>query len=93
MGVIWKTLGNVITNIVTAPFRFLGSLLGMDSDELGSIEFNFAQSDILPPQKEKLDKLIQVLEKKKNLLVNITTYNEHIENDSRVLQEQKFNNL
>jgi len=38
-GVIWKTLGNVITNIVTAPFRFLGSLLGLDSNELGTVEY------------------------------------------------------
>ncbi len=91
-GVIWKTLGNVITNIVTAPFRFLGSLLGMDSDELGTIEFNFAQSEILPPQKEKLDKLLQVLKKKKNLLITLQPAM-NVVNDSRVLKEQKFTEL
>ena len=91
-GVIWKTLGNVITNIVTAPFRFLGSLLGMDSDELGTIEFNFAQSKILPPQKEKLDKLITLLLKKKNLLISLQpTIN--VLNDSNVLKEEKFQEL
>ena len=88
-GVIWKTLGNVITNIVTAPFRFLGSLLGMDSDELGTVEFNFAEAEVLPPQKEKLDKLIQALQKKKNLLITLQpTVN--ILNDSKILKEKRF---
>ena len=88
-GVIWKTLGNVITNIVTAPFRFLGSLLGMDSDELGIIEFNFAQADILPPQKEKLDKLIGVLQKKNKLHILIEpTF--HLIHDKKKLQKIKF---
>lgn len=91
-GVIWKTLGNVITNIVTAPFRFLGSLLGMDSDELGTIEFNFAQSEIAPPQREKLDKLLLALQKKKNLLITLQpTMN--IVNDSKALKKQKFTDL
>lgn len=91
-GVIWKTLGNVITNIVTAPFRFLGSLLGFDSDELGTIEFNFAQSEISPPQKEKLDKLLQALQKKKNLIITLQPAMNTI-NDSRVLKEQRFSEL
>jgi len=91
-GVIWKTLGNVITNIVTAPFRFLGSLLGMDSDELGTIEFNFAQAQILPPQKEKLDKLLEVLQKKKNLILVLQpTIN--IFNDSKYLKDIKFEEI
>ena len=91
-GVIWKTLGNVITNIVTAPFRFLGSLFGLDSDELGTIEFNFAQSEILPPQKEKLDKLLQVLKDKKNLTIVIEpTF--HKEKDTQILKDKQFEQL
>jgi hypothetical protein len=91
-GVIWKTLGNIITNIVTAPFRFLGSLLGLDSDELGIITFNFSEAEVLPPQKEKLDKLIQIFQKKKNLVVVVEpTIN--ILNDSIYLKEKKFKKL
>ena len=91
-GVIWKTLGNVIKNIVTAPFRFLGSLLGMDSDELGTIDFNYAETNILPPQREKLDKLIGLLQKKKNLLITLQP-TIHVLNDSKVLREKKFSIL
>ena len=91
-GVIWKTLGNVITNIVTAPFRFLGSLLGMDSDELGTVEFNFAQAQVLPPQKEKLDKLLEVLQKKKNLII-VLQPTTNILNDTKYLKDTKFETL
>ena len=91
-GVIWKTLGNVITNIVTAPFRFLGSLFGFDSDELGTIEFNYAQSEILPPQKEKLDKLLQVLKEKQSLTIAIEP-SFHLEKDTLLLKEKYFAHL
>jgi len=91
-GVIWKTVGNVITNIVTAPFRFLGSLLGIDSDELGIISFDFAKSDLLPPQKEKLDKLIEVFQKKKNLIIVLQpTF--HKTEDVKYLKDIKFAKL
>lgn len=91
-GVIWKTLGNIVTNIVTAPFSFLGSLLGLDSDELGKVDFHFASATINPPQKEKLDKLIGVLEQKEALVITLEpSYDE--ENDSRVLKQRKFRQM
>ena len=88
-GAIWGALGNVITNIVTSPFRFLGSLLGIDSDELGSLDFEYGQTLILPPQKEKLDNLIKALNKKPNLsLVLHPIYNEV--KDLSVLKKENF---
>jgi len=91
-GVIWKTLGNIITNVVTAPFSFLGSLLGLDSDELGKIEFHFASAKIHPPQKEKLDQLIGVLQQKEALIITLVPSYD-LANDSRVLKERKFKAL
>jgi len=91
-GVIWKTIGNVITNIVSAPFKFLGSLLGIDSDKLGYIEFPFAQSEILVPQKEKLDQLIVALQKKKQLIIVLQPAYDK-EKDTEALQNQKFDQL
>ena len=91
-GAIWGAVGNVITNIITSPFRFLGSLLGIDSDELGSLDFEYGQTLVLPPQKEKLDNLIKALNKKPNLsLVIHPIYNE-IE-DLAVLKKERFLNL
>ncbi|MGB3752121.1 MAG: DUF748 domain-containing protein [Arcobacteraceae bacterium] len=91
-GVIWKTLGNIVTNVVTAPFSFLGSLLGLDSDELGKVDFHFASAKIQPPQKEKLDQLIGLLEQKQSLVI-ILEPSFDLVNDSRVLKKRKFKQL
>ena len=88
-GAIWAAVGNVITNIVTSPFGFLGSLLDIESDELGSLDFEYGESIILPPQKEKLDSLIKALNKKPNLsLVIHPIYNEI--KDLAVLKKESF---
>ena len=91
-GVIWKTVKNIITNIVSAPFKFLGSLLGIESEELGEIEFQFAKADIEAPQKQKLDQLVTILNKKKKLvLVLEPSYDK--KRDSLFIIEQKFEQL
>jgi len=92
-GVIWKTIGNVLTNIVTAPFRFLGSLLGGDDgEELGIVVFQFGESTILAPQKEKLDKLITLLQDKKNLILSIEPSYQQT-NDTQILRNNKYEKL
>ncbi len=88
-GAIWGAVGNVITNILTSPFRFLGSLLGMDSDELGSLDFDYGVAILLPSQKEKIDNLINALHKKPNLsLVIHPAYNQI--KDLDILRKEKF---
>ncbi len=69
--VIWKAFVNLITKVVTAPFRLLGSLLGIESEDLGKIEFSPGRSDLLPPEKEKLMRIVEALGKRPNLSVEI----------------------
>ncbi len=88
-GAIWGAVGNIISNIVTAPFRFLASLLGMDSDELGSVDFDYGKALLLPPQIEKLDKLVKALKKKPKLALSLKLIYDEV-NDKKVLQEEKF---
>lgn len=52
---VWKTFGKLIVRAVTSPFRFLGSLMGLDSDALEYAEFEAGNSNITPTEKEKLD--------------------------------------
>lgn len=57
--VISRALANIISNIVSSPFRFLANLVG-DGDEdagIGTIEFAPGRADIMPPEREKLAKL------------------------------------
>jgi hypothetical protein len=56
--IVWKAIGNVLTKIVTAPFRALGALFGGgDADELGKIEFTAGANTLSPSQRESLKKL------------------------------------
>ncbi len=65
--VIWKAIGNVLGKIVTAPFRALGSLLGLGSDKLEAIDFDPGSATLLPPEREKLKRVAQILAKRTQL--------------------------
>ncbi len=65
--IVWKAIGNVLTKIVTAPFRALGSLFGVSGDELESVGFDAGSSKLDPPEREKLKKVAQVLSKRAQL--------------------------
>ena len=65
--VIWKAIGNVLTRIVTAPFRALGSLFGINGEKLEAIDFDPGSDRLLPPEREKLKQVAQVLSKRPQL--------------------------
>ncbi|HSM90329.1 MAG TPA: DUF748 domain-containing protein, partial [Desulfobacterales bacterium] len=55
---IWKALGNLITKIVTSPFRALGALVpGGGEEAFNTVAFEPGRPDVPPPEKEKLAKL------------------------------------
>lgn len=64
---IWKAVGNVLTKIVTAPFRALGSLLGISADKLEAIDFDAGSAVLLPPEREKLKQVAHILAKREQL--------------------------
>jgi uncharacterized protein involved in outer membrane biogenesis len=69
--VIWKAVVNVLTRVVTAPFRALGSLLGAGSEKLEAIEFDPGSDRLQPPEREKLVQLAQALAKKPQLRLGV----------------------
>lgn len=57
-GVIAKALGNLLTKIVTSPFRLLGSLIGGGDDvDLQTVSFEPGEATLSPPAEEKLTQL------------------------------------
>lgn len=68
-GLVWRAIGNVISKIVTAPFRALGALFGggREAEEVKDIAFEAGQSRLLPPQREKLKRVAEVLAKRPEL--------------------------
>ncbi len=69
--VVWQVITNLFTKAVTAPFRLLGSLLGIEDNSLESVDFDGGSSMLLPPQKEKLDQIVTLLHKRPKLSLEI----------------------
>ncbi len=65
---IGKALVNLITKIATAPFRVLGAIVGgADDGNFDAIAFEPGDADVPPPEKEKLKKLAEALQKRPQL--------------------------
>ncbi len=87
--IIWKAVVNVLTKVVTAPFRALGRLIGISSDKLEAVEFDFGAAALLPPEQEKLKEIGKALIKRPTLTLSVTpAYNN--QNDTRAIQELRI---
>lgn len=69
--IIWKAIRELITRIVTAPFRALGRLLGIGGETLEAIYFDPGSNRLLPPEREKLKQVAQVLAKRAQLRLSV----------------------
>lgn len=91
-GVVWRAVGNLITGIVTAPFRFLGNMLGIDGEKLKSIDFALGSDKIIVAEEEKLTNLEKILGRRPGIKLAIEgVYDETL--DILALQEQKFQTI
>jgi uncharacterized protein involved in outer membrane biogenesis len=85
--IVWKAIVNVLTKLVTAPFRALGKLLGISSEQLESIGFDPGSSVLLPPEQEKLKAIAEALARRPVLTLAIAPGYDP-EADRRALQER-----
>lgn len=69
--VIRQALGNALGSVVQAPFKFLASLVGSESEDLGKVEFPAGRSDLTPPMRERIDTLRKALEKRPALALEL----------------------
>jgi hypothetical protein len=84
-GLIWKAVVNVLTKIVTAPFRALGNLLGISGDKLQALAFDPGAAQLAPPEQEKLKAVGQALAKRPALVLKVQPVYAR-EADTRALQ-------
>jgi hypothetical protein len=70
---IWQALVTVITKIVTSPFRALAGLLGgeADAERLQTIAFEPGSDVVQPPEREKLQRVADVLGKRIQLKLTV----------------------
>ncbi|OWY38401.1 hypothetical protein CEK28_12225 [Xenophilus sp. AP218F] len=67
--VVWKAIVNVVTKVVTAPFRALGALIG--GEGFDDIRFVAGEASVTPPEREKLDKVAAVMAKRPRMQLEI----------------------
>ncbi len=67
--VIRQALVNLITKVVTAPFRALGGLLGDKGEQMDAISFHPGSDRLLPPELKKLKNVVEALEKRPQLRI------------------------
>lgn len=90
--VIKDAIFTTLAHIAESPFTFLASLFDSDEEELSNIYFDAGSSKLLPPQKESLAKLKQILIQKQAIKISINgTYSE--EDDTKALKMREFNRL
>ena len=84
--VVWKALGNVLTRVVTAPFRALGNLLGISAEQLASVDFDAGSAALQPPEREKLLQVAQILAKRPQLTLAVPAH--YSDSDATALRVQ-----
>jgi hypothetical protein len=57
----------MLVKVVAAPFKALGGLFGGGEDRIELVEFEPGKAELLPPEKEKLKKVSEVLQKRPQL--------------------------
>lgn len=70
-GIVWRAIGNLLTKVVTAPFRLLGSLVGVDSEDFGTLHFSAGVAEISPPDREQLVKLAEAMQQRPELQLEV----------------------
>jgi hypothetical protein len=68
---VWQALVTVIKKIVTAPFRALAGLFGGGEENLEAIAFEPGSDTVLPPEREKLKRVAEVLGKRPQLKLTV----------------------
>jgi len=84
-GLVWKAITNVLTKIVTAPFRALGALFDGGGEKIESVAFEPGARRLTPPEREKLVKIAAVLGKRPKLALTVGAI--HADVDRVALQE------
>ncbi len=75
--VVLKALANLIVKAVASPFKFLGSALGINAEELASLEFEYGSAVLMPSEREKLDKMAKILTKRPKIAFVFTPTYDH----------------
>ena len=89
---VWQALKKVIIKVTTAPFKFLGNLIGIGGDEMEFVEFEPGRKNLTPPQHERLGNLAKALKERPALKLQVHgAYDKRADADA--IRAQRFESL
>jgi hypothetical protein len=89
---VWWAVKRTLTNIVTAPFRFLGGLLGIGGEDLESVDFEIGSSELQNHQFEKMINLSKIMAERPEIVLEIYGAVDTI-TDAQAMREAKFDSI
>ncbi len=69
-GAIWTAVHNILINIITSPFSFLGGLFG-GGDDVDSIYFQEGKAVLVPEQDKKFQAISKAMADRPGLMIEI----------------------
>lgn len=87
MPIVWQTLRNLVVRAAKAPFRFLGSLVGNDQDDLNHVAFAAGDSSLDTQARQALDALAAALRERPALRLEVEGMSAQ-QSDGPLLAEQ-----
>lgn len=89
--VVWQVIKNLFTKMVTSPVKALSNAFKINEDDLKNVYFDNGQIGLSPLQKKPLDALVNILNKKTELTIELNhLYNKEYEMDAIALKSAKM---
>jgi hypothetical protein len=89
---VWWAVKRVLTTIVSAPFRFLGGLLGIGGEDLESVDFEVGSSELENHQFEKMINLSKIMAERPGIVLEIYGAVDTI-TDGQAMRIAKFDSI
>ncbi|EKR7964222.1 DUF748 domain-containing protein, partial [Campylobacter fetus] len=76
-GIVIQAIFQLFSDVVTSPFRFIGNVLGINTDEISSVDFAPGTAFLLETNESKIKKLADIAKKKPEIIFTLTpTYSQ-----------------
>lgn len=91
--IVWATFKNLIVKTVAAPYDLLADMIGVDPEDIQTIEFAYGDSLLTEQRTEQLNLLLSLEEKKEGLGIELIYYNDAEKETGQIFLAEAGENL
>lgn len=82
--IVWNTLKNLVVRAATAPYDFLAGMVGVDPDDIKTIEYNYMDTTLTNSRQKQLDVLLELEQLKEKLGIALVYFNDVEQEKERI---------